>query len=288
MLIVRRQLRDTVVLTLSNMCMKKRTSILLFVALIMTLLPFGSTTFAQGTVISQHIGANDPTSEGFSLSSYGSPELWGVINDLGVDAWATSVYQAGATYTDRFGDLSGKNWVLSTTLRVVTSDVAAGGDVFSAAITTGSTVFYLRFGSTAGGDPTVQAATYLHSSPVITLDGAGSTYNDFRLVYDASENMTDLWINGVREYSGLPGASVETAAGLQWSAGYQGSLTRQANWSLVSVEIIPEPSSIGLSLIGLTVIFMKSRTMRSTEWRPRGAALQFGSHGWAAIGEQNR
>jgi len=28
--------------------------------------------------------------------------------------------------------------------------------------------------------------------------------------------------------------------------------------------------------------------MRSTEWRPRHAAWQFGSHGGAAIGELNR
>ena len=61
-----------------------------------------------------------------------------------------------------------------------------------------------------------------------------------------------------------------------------------------SSSAIPEPSSAGLVLVGMaglnySILYAEYRpTRRSTEWRPRDAGWQFGSHRGAAIGELNR
>jgi hypothetical protein len=45
------------------------------------LLAMMGSAYGQGTIIAQHSGANDPTTEGFG--SYGTGQAGGVINDLG-------------------------------------------------------------------------------------------------------------------------------------------------------------------------------------------------------------
>jgi len=213
----------------------------------------------QGTLIGRHLGANNPTLEGFSAESFGTPQTGGLTNDLGFDAWFTS-FNGGVLYKRSFGDLSVENWVLSATLRIVSPGIDPRSDTFEVSIETGSTFFIMWFGSDSVGNPIVQVTSYTNHSPAITLTAAGSTYNSYQLVYSAAANTADLWINGTEEFGGIPGSPLATSPKLAWGGGYQGAAGYQANWNAVSLEIVPEPSA--LSLFGLGAFCFAARRFR--------------------------
>lgn len=197
----------------------------------------------QGTIILQHSGATDPTTEGFSFS--GQRGLSGpVINNLGMNAWitATSAGDGPAYYTQiltpqQQAELAGASWDLSVTLRVVQSPDPVDTRV---AFDLGSMAYWLSFSVNANGDPVVGP---------YTLTGAGSTYNNYQLIYDASTETASLWVNNVEVNSDQPGFAYNYPAQLSWGEENQGG-PYQANWSLVSLEITPEPSAISLLFLG--------------------------------------
>jgi hypothetical protein len=105
---------------------------------------------AQGSVIFQHVGATDPTTEGFSLGGPGS--VGPVINDLGLNAWTTAVsgpnqntFYGQSLTAQQIVQLAGADWVMSVTLRVVQPSSIFGNN--EAAFDTGSDGINFFFGS---------------------------------------------------------------------------------------------------------------------------------------------
>jgi hypothetical protein len=139
----------------------------------------------------------DPAVESFTLnSSYGS--VGPVTNDLGMDAWTTAVTGGPLDYDQLLtpqqqAQVDGSDWILSVTLRVVQS--SSSSDI-STSFATGSQYFSLGFGLDGGGDPFVQAGDS-SLSPVYTLTGAGSSYNNYELIYNSANTTASLWVNGV-------------------------------------------------------------------------------------------
>jgi hypothetical protein len=84
------------------------------------------------------------------------------------------------------------------------------------------------------------------------LTGAGASYHDYQLTYNAAAHTTSLWVDGVKYVDSFPAqkfSEVSTPA-LYWGSSFQSAAQKQANWHLISVQIIPEPSAFALLAVG--------------------------------------
>lgn len=206
---------------------------------------------AQGTLLVRHSGSANPTSEGFFVySSYGSPQLGAVTNDMGLDAWSMRLSSAGINYRHAITDLSGLDWRLSVSLRVVEDSISSR--VFSVGLDTGQHTFGLSFGLNSEGDPSVRLSGS-SLSPEFVLQGAGSAYVNYELFYNAATGSAGLWVNGVERVSDMSGAPGYSPA-FGFGGGFQNPANLQANWNLVSLEIIPEPSAWALLACGAVLL----------------------------------
>jgi PEP-CTERM motif len=235
--------------------MKTKNKISVFVALAITFIAHG-----QGVII-QHSGATDPTTEGFGLNM-GAGSVGPLNNDQGVNAWVTAIPSGSSTleYTESLTsqqetEVVGQDWTMSAILRVVQSSSTLG-NIF-VGFSTGAQTFDLEFGSESNGDPFVRAST----TPVFILSGAGSTYNGYQLIYNATTGMADLWVNGIEKISDITGTQSSQAAGLAWGIAQSGASPFQANWNLVSLSV-PEPSTIFLFFLGSGVLFYVRRNRK--------------------------
>lgn len=223
---------------------------------------------AQSQVLAQHSGAVNPATEGFALLSYGSPQLGPVINDVGVNAWSIRMLHSDAAHYTRtlspgqYDQLAGADWQLTYTLRILQAPAIPSYDI-SSSFYTGKQMFSLYFGAAPNGDPIVQVReNSLLLSPAITLSGAGATYNTFSIKYQAASDSADLWVNGTEVYSDMKAAPfIGSQATLKWS-GYQHGSDVEANWSLVSLAIVPEPSVASLTLLGILAAFCRRSRQR--------------------------
>jgi hypothetical protein len=225
----------------------------------------------RSQVLFQHVGAANPTTEGFTLYSFGSPQLAPVLSDLGVNAWSIGMLSSdGAQYglnltAGQQAALAGKDWQLTYTLRVVQAPTTPSYDI-SSAFFTGSEMFSLYFGAASNGDPVVQVReNSLSLSPVFVVTGAGATYNTYSLTYHAATDSADLWVNGTELYGGMSSARFDGTPSFDWS-GYQHASDVKANWSLVSLAVVPEPSAASLAVWCL-VVGICWRSLSNKVWR---------------------
>ena len=189
-----------------------------------------------------------------------------VTNDLGMNAWVTAVPSNGAyaiysqgLSADQSASLSNQDWVLSLTLRVVGFDPIGYSGV---SLNTGTDQFGIAFGSETDGDPFVQIG---HQSYILT--GAGSTYNNYQLVYDATSDTANLYVDGVKRLSDVEHASFQDSGGLlEFGSGAQAG-PAQANWNSISITI-PEPSSAGIFLLGSGALFYFRRKQMNLTRQP--------------------
>ena len=107
--------------------------------------------------------------------------------------------------------------------------------------------------SDSGGNQVVLSQEYQG----YTVAG-GSVYNTCQLFYDASTKGESLWINGTEQTS-YASTFVPSAAQLIWGGGYQSPDPYKANWSLVSFQIVPEPSAAPLILMGMGMLMFLIR-----------------------------
>ncbi len=197
----------------------------------------------QGQIVIQHTGYNDPLSEGFTIHSFGAVQVAGVTNDSGYNAWATLFSGSGVVYSANVGNLTGSDWVLSVTVKIAATNANPYGSVFDAGISTGTSSIGMAFGADSNGNQLVLIQRYGEFAI------NGSSYNNYQLVYDATANAASLWINGMQKLSGITGF-VPSIATLSWGGGYQSPSSYQANWNLVSLEIVPEPGMLSLICFG--------------------------------------
>ncbi len=229
---------------------------------IMFLVLITHSALSQGSLpIVQHFGANNPTTEGFSLESYGNPHLGPVINDLGMNAWSVQMSssdaaQYGTTLTSQQkAAITGANWSLSLDLRIIEAPTTPSYDI-SVDFGTGAERFQIYFGEEPNGDPAVQVGGS-SLSPVFVLNGVGSSYNDYQLLYNATADTASLWVDGTDAINDIIGGQLNGNAYLSWSA-YQHGDNVEANWNLVSLSV-PEPSAVSLVSLGSGVFIYVRR-----------------------------
>jgi len=214
----------------------------------------------QGTIIAQHIGSNNPTSEGFVLYAnyqYASPPVGGIANDLGYNAWVTGNWPYGLLYSNNIGNMSSENWALSVTVRVLPTGTVP--EIFFANVDTGSSQYGLGFGSDINGDQIVSIG-----STKFTLNG-GSTYNNYQLIYSSDTETASFWIDGTEELSGIVPQPDSSPASLEWGENGFQAPSQQANWNLVSLEVTPEPSAVSLIILGSGfLIYVRNRNKKNS------------------------
>ena len=195
--------------------------------------------------IFQHLGANDPTAEGFNLV-LGSG---GSVGAVGTSAWTTAVGSPnGNTYyqqtfsLQQLADMAGQNWVLSFTVQVAQSGNFPNSYL---QLETGSATFILPLGSDSNGDPFINGSSL---SPMFVLNGGGSGYHNYQLIYNTANATANLWVDGTDAINNYPYATHSGAGSIAWGEGQAGS--SQGNWSLVSLSVVPEPSTLSLLTLG--------------------------------------
>jgi hypothetical protein len=223
----------------------------------MALVAIPTSIFAQG-VLYQHLGANDPLTEGFALDTSGTGGTTAPVpNDGGVAAWATQVSAGGTLWFA--GQLDSatvvpSDWVLSVNMRVLQS-----GPVFEnsfVGVRTTSYIYNLWFATQPDGDPVVRAGAFA-TGPVFVLNGAGPGYHEYQLRYSHAAGSAELWVDGVMRISGIASSGLSGISELEWGEGQAGP--SHANWNTVSFQVVPEPSSFGLLLLGFPLLAARCR-----------------------------
>jgi hypothetical protein len=249
-----------------------------------------------GMILFEHSGNADPTTEGWSVGGGGGPgQVVGPLtNDAGsgLDAWfvndTSSALFSNIAYFQtptaaQNSQASALGWSLKTTIRIPNaSETDAGAPLVL--YRDGSISWGMFFGSDADGDPTV----FLHdgggahpnfTGPRFTLQGAGSTYHTYELVYDPSAGSADLFFDGVERLSGFVGYAL-AASSVSFGSGSSAD-TGQGNFNQVQFEVntnaVPEPSSIALLGMGGLMLCGFSRRQRRRRRSP-GDAVSPGTH----------
>ena len=163
---------------------------------------------------------------------------------MGRNAWATRFDGSGMNYSENAGNSTGLDWIFSVTVRVVSPNVNPYGDTFGAGIDTALSDLGLEFGSDSNGNQMV----LFPAVGEYTITGPAA-YNTYLIIYDAASSTASFWVNGTEKVSGISGF-VPGSAALDFGGEDQETQGYQANWSSVSLEIIPEPSAGWLGVFG--------------------------------------
>ena len=219
---------------------------------------------AKGEIVFEHAGNTSPTDEGWTPEAFGGGVTTGTVNNdlgLGINAWyvdddstsvpSTFIYrQTPAAW--RIAQANSLGWKLSTRLRVVDVDHPANLTV-GARYSNGERRYGMIFGSDEDGDPIVVlgegADDYSVWGPTYTLEGAGSTYHLYELVFNPGVGSAHLLVDGTPRLSDYTGVSADTKR-VFWGSANSYTMGH-GNYNLVQWEIIPEPSTFILAVLGL-------------------------------------
>ncbi len=212
-----------------------------------------------GVLIAHHAGASNPTNEGFDLSFGGNAQVGAVSGDFGLDAWSidlnggsdVAIYARHLTAEEQASAASA-GWVMSLRLRMVDFPVTSPNSMI-ARFYTGTKLYSLHFAAQSDGDPIVSVEESVDSR-FCTLDGAGSGYHNYKLVYDAGADTATLTVDGLQQMSGLKGRSLPSGPRFDWGGG---QTVCHANWNEASLAIVPEPSCMLLLLCAGTALLTR-------------------------------
>lgn len=250
---------------------------LLSVTILMVAFPVKALSMSFVTVF-QHTDDNDPVAtEGWTENGAGTGVSTGQItNDAGsgLDAWfvndgsvalGSSRFYSLTPTASQVAQGSAFGWKLSARLRVVDVSTDEILDRVDQSITVqyldGTRRYLMNFGPDSDGDPTVLLGTgigsYSNTGPTFTLQGVGSTYHLYELIFDPIAGSADLFIDGIERLSDYTGDGSGSPMSVLWGAG-QSSSIGQGNYNLVEFALAtPEPATLlllGTGLAGLGLI----------------------------------
>jgi hypothetical protein len=228
---------------------------------------------APGAIVASHAGDTDPTTEGWTTFGPGSAVVVGAVNDGGTLAWMvndtstatnTHLFYRQPLTSSQASDADTNGWILSTTLRVLSS--TRPQDSFSPSIYyyDGTTNWTVGF-NVVSGDTVVQLVDGYNNfgnsvettlGPTYTIPG-NSSYNRFELRFDPVSSTADLFVNGVErlsDYGGIPDGKFfgppDNAPQLSWGTPSPTD-SGHGNFQAITFAIIPEPSALALMLLSL-------------------------------------
>ncbi len=187
--------------------------------------------------LAQHLGAANPTTEGFTqFSGISAPAA--VINDGGFAAWQFTGAGSSAFYGHPVNYAPGfiQGWRLTARVRVVSG---TGWNYFGLLTSTDRPRFDVGV-RTVGADTEVGLFdTNTTTSLAYTIPGAANTWVFLELVYDPATALATLFVNGIERLTGYPGfGAFRTGDGLNF-----GSQGATVNFNLVKFEIPATPAN---------------------------------------------
>ncbi|MFO0944602.1 MAG: hypothetical protein U1D30_01455 [Planctomycetota bacterium] len=227
------------------------------------------TSEANGAYIFEHIGANNPTSEGWIAASTGTQTVTTgpVTNDggSGIDSWgmddnATNgqLYYAALPTLAESTYARAHGWRLSAELRFIPDSFGSESSVATVSFFDGSVeakLWSMFFRSDGNGNLTASVLVDPKpSSPTKVVPGSILDYHLFELVFNGTSGTAQFFIDGVRAFEdvtlaghlGLPAGIPYVAFGIPDPL----SNTAEARFSHVRFEIVPEASSMVLAGLG--------------------------------------
>jgi len=202
----------------------------------------------------EHVGANDPETEGWTLLRSGDVSFSPVTNDLGlgIDAWSidnsigrgsgNGTYDIFLTPTQE-NDATTSGWKLRANLRVVDDGSAAEGGLLIGYRAT-NILWALRIGSQNDGDPILLVAGQNH--PVGTfypMEGAGNGYHSYEMQFDQSTGLVGVLFDGNLVTTFAPGTSSATSNPFIAWGDRSSFVNTHGHYSLVQFEIGPQSVS---------------------------------------------
>lgn len=221
---------------------------------------------AMAATVFQHTGSTDPTTEGWAVLGPGTAVTSGPLandNGTGLAAWFVNdastaegsalQYRAFPTAAQA-ADALAFGWQLTANLRVVNVPDTADDSV-SVEYLAGTHRFDMRFGSQADGDPIVN----FPGGPTFALEGGGSGYHLYSLVFDPTAGLADLFIDGVEHVSNFAGFAEVSSPEVAWG-GRASAATGHGNYNLIQfVSFVPEPSTYALLLASGALVLVTRR-----------------------------
>ena len=208
-----------------------------------------ATPGASGSIVVEHTGANDPTTEGWTLTDdSGGSNIYGpVFDDLGyMDAWRLDTFTNGADGDllyrralsgGELNDAITQGWALTSQARLV--QAAEGG--LTLRFASGSAIYDLyMWGNPADADPTI---SLLGDTRTVTLQGGGGAYHLFRMADEDADGLADIFIDGQLVFPDYPGMTSAYGAEVQFGDFFSHSQDGHALYAQVGFEIVPEPAT---------------------------------------------
>ena len=239
-------------------------------ASIALVLLLGSVGTSQAFVtVFDHSGNTDPLTEGWSGNG-GGP----VANDAGsgFDAWvidddSTTGSSAGyfqVPLDSQISQASSLGWRLSARIRLVDIPDMPGGSP-ALIYRDDAKTWQIHFGTEADGDPKLDLVTAVVGTlptgfTSFTLQGGGSGYHLYELVFDPVLGSADLFIDGVEQVSNYVGATFGSGFPLPKSVFWGAASTtdigqgnyNQARFEIVSASV-PTLSAWGLAIAAAAI-----------------------------------
>jgi hypothetical protein len=240
------------------------------------------TTIASGATLFQHIGSNNPTTEGWTDDNLGSPTTGvfagPVINDqnTGMDAWTLGypneeplrsyeVYPTSAQVTQAatFG------WELTADLRIATVPVNSFFSVDAnlsilpnIPITAPQPMGYsLVFTGDSEGNVVVSLIGGF-TGVGVSFDLQNPTdYHLYQLEYDPVSKTADWFVDGVEEAANMAGSAMGSPR-IDWGTNpvaQANSVAGQVNFNLIRFDIVPEPDSFILLALASAGLLLHCR-----------------------------
>ncbi|MCF7837421.1 MAG: PEP-CTERM sorting domain-containing protein [Candidatus Marinimicrobia bacterium] len=232
---------------------------------------------AGASLIAEHTGAQDPIAAGnlgHIDDTYGTDSTaWvplysayppvstiaGPDTSGAVDAWwLTGTYRA-YNYIPTAADYTAleAGFKVSVNVRIPTADVPL--DFQPVVEYAGNNLrYYIVFGSNASGEQMIQVNT---ANTAGSYTVSGGTINDFaltELVYDPVAGNADLFVNGTERISNINPIS-STLKRFYWGSNAPGA-SGAGHFNLVSLEVVPEPTSFILVLLAGGLMLARRRS----------------------------